>query len=161
MVQRWEKTQNAADIQGAVRGALEQLRKANVESPRLTAELLLGHILGWDRIRILNHPNAPLKSEQKEHFAALVRRRAAGEPLQYLTGVQEFFGLPFLVTPAVLIPRPETEILVEKALGLAHGLGGHACASSMSEPDRAASRWHLRTKSRMRWAGRWTFRVPR
>jgi release factor glutamine methyltransferase len=68
----------------------------------------------------LTYPEAPVPDETGGRFVALVRRRCAGEPLEYITGEQEFFGLSFLVNPAVLIPRPETEILVEKALALAH-----------------------------------------
>jgi release factor glutamine methyltransferase len=123
MVQQREGKRHDRDIQSAVRRALAQLGKAGVESPRLTAELLLGHVLGWERVRLLSHPEDPLSVEAMEQFSRLVQRRAAGEPLQHLTGVQEFFGLPFRVTPDVLIPRPETEILVEKALQLAHRSG--------------------------------------
>ncbi len=106
------------DVKHALLWGRGELRSAGSEAPGLTAELLLAHVLGWDRIKILSHPEHPVRTGEGERFAALVRRRAAGEPLQYLTGMQEFLGLPFLVTPAVLIPRPETEILVEKALHL-------------------------------------------
>ena len=118
-----EESSQARDIKGALIRARAELVEARVESPRLTAELLLGHVLGWERSRILSHPEDPLSDEVMGRFSSLIRRRAAGEPLQYLTGTQEFFGLPFRVTPDVLIPRPETEILVEKALQLARGLG--------------------------------------
>src|SRR5512139_456298 len=98
--------------------ALEELKRARIESPSLTADLLIGFVLGWDRVRLLSRPEFELDEEQWGLLRRLAHRRANGEPLQYLTGEQEFYGLSFKVTPAVLIPRPETEILVEKALDL-------------------------------------------
>jgi release factor glutamine methyltransferase len=114
-----EESSHPPDIKGALIRARKDLVAAGVESPRLTTELLLGHVLGWERSRILSHSEERLSAEALGRFSSLIRRRAAGEPLQYITGTQEFFGLPFRVTPDVLIPRPETEILVEKALQLA------------------------------------------
>jgi release factor glutamine methyltransferase len=95
------------------------LKRAGLESAALTADLLLGHVLGWDRVQVVSRPQVPLPSEARERFEALVQRRSQNEPLQYLTGEQEFYGLRFYVTPDVLIPRPETEILVEQAVSLA------------------------------------------
>jgi release factor glutamine methyltransferase len=89
-----------------------------VDSPALTADLLLGFVLGWNRVRILSHAEQQVTDDAWERLRSLILRRANGEPLQYLTGEQEFYGLAFRVTPEVLIPRPETEILVEKALDL-------------------------------------------
>lgn len=106
-------------IGAAAAWAAGELRSAGVENARRTAELLLGHVLGWSRVRVLAHDTDPYPGEAWEVLSTLIRRRAAGEPLQYLTATQEFYGLRFKVTPAVLIPRPETEILVEKALQLA------------------------------------------
>jgi release factor glutamine methyltransferase len=100
------------------RAALE-LAQAQIESPHLTAELLLGYALGWDRVRVLTDFDAPLDKESTERFLAAVRRRIQGEPLQHITGQQEFYGRMFHVSPAVLIPRPETEILVESVVSLA------------------------------------------
>jgi release factor glutamine methyltransferase len=85
-------------------------------SSTLAAELLLMHVLGRDRAWIYAHQEEPLDSAAAENYFALLARRAAGEPTQYLTGKQEFWGLEFEVTPAVLIPRPETEHVVEVAL---------------------------------------------
>ena len=116
-------SQTGHTVGAALSWARGELARAAVESPQLTAELLLGNTLGWDRARLLTHPEAPLPEDKGSRFAALVERRCAGEPLEYITGEQEFFGLSFLVSPAVLIPRPETEILVEKALTLAHDSG--------------------------------------
>lgn len=85
---------------------------------RRDAELLLLHTLQRDRAWLLAHPEAEITSEQLAEYESLIARRARYEPIQYLTGQQEFYGLALRVTPAVLIPRPETEHLVEAALGL-------------------------------------------
>jgi release factor glutamine methyltransferase len=84
----------------------------------LSADLLLGFTLGWDRVRIITHTEQLLEEDLWIRFKNLVARHASGEPLNYLTGEREFYGLSFRVSPAVLIPRPETEILVEKAIAL-------------------------------------------
>lgn len=86
---------------------------------RRDAELLLLHTCNISRAQLLTHPEAPLTPAQLEHYFLAVERRAQSEPIQYITGLQEFFGLPFHVTPAVLIPRPETEHLVEAAISIA------------------------------------------
>lgn len=91
------------------------------ESARLDAEVLLRHLLGCDRAYVLTHMQDVLNAEGVVRFYALVDRRLAGEPIQYITGETEFYGLPFRVTRDVLIPRPETEHLVEKVLELAAG----------------------------------------
>ena len=104
------------DVRAALAEAMARLRAAQVPSHALAAELLLMHAVGRDRAWIYAHPEAPLDSNVAENYFALVARRAAGEPVQYLTGRQEFWGLEFEVTPAVLIPRPETEHVVEAAL---------------------------------------------
>ncbi len=83
--------------------------------PRISS-LLLAHVLGKSREWVFAHPEAELTAEQHERFAALAEQAASGTPLPYLLGHWEFFGLDFIVTPDVLIPRPETELLVEKAL---------------------------------------------
>ena len=88
---------------------------------RRDAETLLLHLLGRNRAWLLAHPEASLSGEQVDAFELLIARRAAHEPLQYLTGRQEFFGLDLHVSPAVLIPRPETELLVEAVLLWAQG----------------------------------------
>jgi release factor glutamine methyltransferase len=98
--------------------AIQELKRAHIQSPLLSADLLLGFVLEWDRVRILSHAEEVLSADAWVRFQDLVARSARGEPLQYLTGVQEFYGLVFQVKPGVLIPRPETEILVEKAIQL-------------------------------------------
>jgi release factor glutamine methyltransferase len=109
-------TQSDWDIRSALKEGLARLRAAQVPSHTLAAEVLLLHVLGRDRAWLYSHPEAPLDAAATEKYFALVARRAAGEPTQYLTGKQEFWGLEFQVTPAVLIPRPETEHVVEVAL---------------------------------------------
>src|SRR5580698_6432418 len=84
--------------------------------PRRDAELLLLHLIGRDRAFLLTHPDTPLTAEQAARYESWLVRRAAHEPIQYILGEQEFFGLAFTVTRDVLIPRPETEHLVEALL---------------------------------------------
>jgi release factor glutamine methyltransferase len=105
-----------AGIRETLEVAVARLRGAGSESARLDAELLLGHVVGLERTSILAHPEAPLSDGQLERFGALVERRAAGEPVAYIRGVKEFYGLALAVDPRALIPRPETETLVELAL---------------------------------------------
>ncbi len=95
------------------------LAQFGVTDERLTAGLLLSHLLEMDRARLLIHSKDHLSTGQYERYLHLVKRRARGEPLQYITGRQEFYHLDFIVTPDVLIPRPETEFLVERVLALA------------------------------------------
>ena len=106
----------AMDTRAALREAMGTLRAAQVPSHTLAAELLLMHVLGRDRAWIYTHPEEAVEPRALAEFFSLVARRAASEPTQYLTGKQEFWGLEFEVTPAVLIPRPETEQVVEVAL---------------------------------------------
>jgi release factor glutamine methyltransferase len=98
--------------------AIRELKGAEEKSPTLAADLLIAAVLGWDRVRVLSHPEETISQTSWDRFQGLVLRRAKGEPLQYLTGVQEFYGMAFRVGPGVLIPRPETEILVEEGIRL-------------------------------------------
>jgi release factor glutamine methyltransferase len=104
------------DVRTALKTGIAHLRDAGVPSFTLAAELLLLHVAGQNRTWLYAHPEEALPDERLEHFLELIARRAAGEPTQYLTGKQEFWGLEFEVTPAVLIPRPETEHVIEVAL---------------------------------------------
>jgi release factor glutamine methyltransferase len=104
------------DIRRALKEGMAKLRATFVPSHTLAAELLLMHALGRDRTWLYTHPEEVLEPAGSEKYFALIARRAAGEPTQYLTGKQEFWGLEFEVTPAVLIPRPETEHVMEVAL---------------------------------------------
>ncbi len=90
--------------------------KKDVDAPRLTAEVLLAHALSCDRVRLYLDFDKPLGDPELARFRELVRRRVDGEPTAYLVGRREFFGHPFRVDPRVLVPRPETELLVEAAL---------------------------------------------
>jgi len=105
-------------IAEALRGAAEALRVAGLSEARREAGSLVAFAAGRDRTFLLTHPEAPLTRAEAARLRAAVARRAAGEPLQYITGRQEFYGLEFEVNPDVLIPRPETELLVETALEL-------------------------------------------
>jgi release factor glutamine methyltransferase len=104
------------DVRTALKQGIAQMRQANVPSFTLAAELLLLHSLGKDRTWLYAHSEELLSEGDAQHFQALLTRRAAGEPTQHLTGRQEFWGLEFEVTPDVLIPRPETEHVIEVAL---------------------------------------------
>jgi release factor glutamine methyltransferase len=104
------------DVRTALKNGITQLRDAAVPSFTLAAELLLLHALGRDRTWLYAHPEETIASADAQRFFALIARRAAGEPTQHLTGKQEFWGLEFEVTPDVLIPRPETEHVIEVAL---------------------------------------------
>ncbi len=106
-------------IDALLKQGIEQLEKAGVGSPRLNAELLLMHAAGCDRTALLAHPERELSAGQSATYEAWLHERAAGKPAQYITGHQEFWGLEFLVNPSVLIPRPETELLVETTLEFA------------------------------------------
>lgn len=102
-----------AITEGAVR-----LHAADIDQERRTAGLLLCHVMGIDRTRLLTRSEEQIDEAQYRDYLALVERRAAGEPVQYLTGHQEFYGLDFIVTSDVLIPRPETEFLIERVMKL-------------------------------------------
>jgi release factor glutamine methyltransferase len=96
--------------------ATQRLTAAGCDMPRLDAEVLLAYALQQDRTWLYTHPQFPLDDNQVNSFETLLRRREQREPVAYIVGVKEFFGLGFEVNPRVLIPRPETELLVETAL---------------------------------------------
>jgi release factor glutamine methyltransferase len=106
-------------IREALRQAATRLENEGVNSPRLDAELLLAHVLDTNRASVLAWPDQQLTPKQLTRYRYLVARRANREPLAYIVGSREFFGLDFRVDASVLIPRPETELLVERALKLA------------------------------------------
>lgn len=111
-----------ATIAETLNRAKVRLREASVPNDVLDAQTLLAHALGCDRTYLIINYREELAAEPAAKFGDLIERRAAGEPLQYITGHQEFFGLDFKVTPDVLIPRPETEIIVEETIRLVHDL---------------------------------------
>ena len=105
-----------ATTQEALVWARKRLREAGGSSADLDAAVLLGHVLGVSRAALYTHPERPLSEAEYSIYTRLIERRAQGEPVAYLTGHREFMGLDFLVDKRVLIPRPETELLVEAAL---------------------------------------------
>lgn len=90
--------------------------RKEIDSPRLTAEVLLSHMLKISRVQLYLDLDRPLSPNELAAYRALINRRAAHEPTQYLTGTREFYNRPFAVDPRVLVPRPETELVVEKVL---------------------------------------------
>ncbi len=114
-------------ISDAIQEAAHVLREAGVPEARREAGSLLSFVLGKDRTFLISHAEDGLETEALERFRESVERRASGEPFQYIVGVQDFFGRQFRVTPEVLIPRPETELLVEAAIELASGSDPYIC----------------------------------
>jgi release factor glutamine methyltransferase len=106
----------------SLKAAVERLTAANVPSPRLNAETLIMFVLSCDRAYLHAHPERELTTDESSRYEQALSERATGIPTQYITGHQEFWGLDFIVTPAVLIPRPETEHLLETVLPLAQTL---------------------------------------
>lgn len=100
----------------AVRQGTSCFKRNRIRSPRLDAELMLGTILGRSRAYLLAHPELPLDAAQAARWTSWLRKRAGHYPIQYLVGNQEFYGRGFAVGPGVLIPRPETELLVDVCL---------------------------------------------
>ena len=108
-------------IRDALDSAVIALTGARVETPRLDAEVLLAHVLDADRAQLLAHPDRALDPAQARRFMNAARRRREREPVAYITGSRGFRALVLAVDPRVLIPRPETEHVVEAALGLPRG----------------------------------------
>ena len=132
------------EYQHWLREAISQLQAS--ESPRRDAEILLEHVTGRGRTFILAFGETQLTDEQCQQLDALLTRRRDGEPIAHLTGVREFWSLPLFVSPATLIPRPDTECLVEQALArlpeqpcrildLGTGTGAIALALASERPD--------------------------
>ncbi|HGU2343397.1 TPA: peptide chain release factor N(5)-glutamine methyltransferase, partial [Escherichia coli] len=132
------------EYQHWLREAISQLQAS--ESPRRDAEILLEHVTGRGRTFILAFGETQLTDEQCQQLDALLTRRRDGEPIAHLTGVREFWSLPLFVSPATLIPRPDTECLVEQALArlpeqpcrildLGTGTGAIALALARERPD--------------------------
>jgi release factor glutamine methyltransferase len=109
--------------------AITRLTLAQVPSPRMNAELLLMFTLGCDRAYLHAHPERELTSQEQWRYDEAIAERTRGVPAQYITGHQEFWGMDLIVTPAVLIPRPETEHVIETVLELAavERAGGQEC----------------------------------
>jgi release factor glutamine methyltransferase len=105
----------------SLQSAIAQLQNSRVPSPRLNAELLLMFTIGRDRAFLYGHPEQDLSPEESERFQSALAQRSSGLPAQYITGHQEFWGLDLIVSPAVLIPRPETEHVIERLLEIVRG----------------------------------------
>jgi len=137
-------------VRDVMRWMTQRFSEEKLDSPRLDAELVCAHVLGCDRVGIYLSMDRPLSGAERDALRVLVRRRLAREPVAYLIGRKEFFGLSFRVTPDVLIPRPDTETLVETALELASlpaecraldiGCGSGAIAASLAH---ARPAWHV------------------
>ncbi len=111
MVEQWT-------VSRVLSWATEDFRTRGFDTPRLEAELLLAHSLGCDRIRLVIDATRPLTNEELAQVRQLIQRRRRNEPIAYILQTREFWGRQFTVSPAVLIPRPDTEILVETAIEL-------------------------------------------
>ena len=110
----------ATSVSVALQDAARRLDAAGVDAPRIVAEALLAHVLRFDRAQLLARPEKPLSIDLLSRYHTLVARCESGEPLAYVIGHREFYALDFVVDPRVLIPRPDTELLVETAIRLAH-----------------------------------------
>jgi release factor glutamine methyltransferase len=120
----------ATVIDNLQRGA--RALRSSSDSPRLDAELLLGCALGLSRAGLVARSDEPVAAERERAYQNLIERRLLGAPVAYLTGTREFWSLPLSVTPAVLVPRPETELLVELALQRIPAQGAHPENSTAS-----------------------------
>ena len=107
-------------LKDALTSAVDRLSAAQIGSPRMNGELLLMFTLGCDRAYLFAHPERELTTEEQARLEDSLSQRARGVPAQYITGHQEFWGMDFIVSPAVLIPRPETEHVIETVLQLAN-----------------------------------------
>ena len=121
-------------VAGVLDDAVHRLRASGSETARLDAEVLLSNILGIDRTALIAHPEQIIGTGDRDRYAADVERRARGEPVAYIRGLKEFFGLAFSVDERALIPRPETERLVE--LGVAEVMARLTAAAGSRDPVR-------------------------
>lgn len=134
---------SSATVGGLLRDAAERLTQSGSETPRLDAEVLLGHVLRVDRATLLAGPEAGVGPERATEFEGFVERRASGEPVSYIRGLKEFYGLALTVDARALIPRPETETLVELALARI----GAALTSAPRAPGSPLRIWDVGTGS--------------
>lgn len=111
------------NLRDALTSALDRLTAGRVGSPRMNAEMLLMFTLSCDRAYLYAHPERELTAEEQSRYEEAITQRGGGIPAQYITGHQEFWGMDLIVSPAVLIPRPETEHVIEMVLALARDRG--------------------------------------
>src|SRR5437763_346471 len=135
-------------VAGLLEEAAEQLRASIAArepsaTPELDAQLLLAHVLAVPRTRLKSHPEERPHPSRIEEYRRLPARHAAGEPVAYLTGYRHFWSLRLAVTPAVLIPRPEAELLVEGALALHPAAGGRVAPPGTAPGAPARAGWLL------------------
>jgi release factor glutamine methyltransferase len=116
------KTETPWTILKLLRWTTSYFNSHQIEQPRATAEVLLAHALELNRIDLYLRYDQPLHQEELTRFKSLIKRRVKAEPVAYITGEKEFWSMPFIVTEAVLIPRPDTECLVETTLGIFRGI---------------------------------------
>ncbi|MGC9193952.1 MAG: peptide chain release factor N(5)-glutamine methyltransferase [Syntrophobacteraceae bacterium] len=136
-----QATQEQWTVLKVIQWTTGYLKSKGCEQPRADAEVLLAHILGMERVDLYLNFDRPLSEEELARYRGFIRRRSVCEPCQYITGKQEFWSLDFEVAPSVLIPRPETELIVEKTLEIAQnkpvlvldlGTGSGAIAVSLT-----------------------------
>src|SRR5208283_1122746 len=137
----------------ALNTAVERLKSARVPSPRMNAELLIMFTLDCDRAYLYAHPERQLTPDETERYDEALARRATGVPAQYITGHQEFWGMDLIVSPAVLIPRPETEHVVEAVLALVNGAGAEQKQDQDQRPRTGVSVPHERGRAAPATAG--------
>jgi release factor glutamine methyltransferase len=133
-------------VRTALQQGLELLREGHVGAPELTAEVLLHHALRRERVYLYSHPEYELTEIEWLHYGRYLHERLRGKPTQYITRVQEFWGRDFHVEPGVLIPRPETEHVVEQALAVLRVWGGSPEPRGASRPrsGQADGHWSAR-----------------
>ncbi|NMA92751.1 MAG: peptide chain release factor N(5)-glutamine methyltransferase [Firmicutes bacterium] len=116
-------TDHRLTFREALERASTLFKGAGISGPRREAEFLIARVMGWDRLKLFLESDTALPPGKRKEIKQAVARRARGEPLAYITGSRFFYGLKFMVDPAVLIPRPESELLIESALDWAEGCG--------------------------------------
>jgi len=130
-------------LRQTLNAAVERLTSAGVPSPRMNAELLIMFTLDCDRAYLYAHPERELTPGETQSYDEALARRATGVPAQYITGHQEFWGLDLIVSPAVLIPRPETEHVVEAVLELVSAVRSEQSQDQSQKPRTGVSAPHV------------------
>ncbi len=136
-------------IEGARRALAAQLKSARLDEAELDARILVGAALGLDLTGLLTQASRPLTAAEASRLAQHAQRRIAGEPVARILGTREFWGLPFRLSEATLVPRPDTETVVELALEIFRGTHRIRRVSPTSAPDPARSCSRCCTKFRM------------